>query len=287
MFALGLGAALVASVLFNVGIALQGLEARDAPRSLSLRFSLLPRLLKRRRWILGWLLGVIGIAPQVVAFGYAPFVVVQTALAVGLLLLLVIGVRAFHEPVGSAETIGVLAIVGGVALVSWGAPAHSETHRGNLAAVAVVGALSLIAFVPFVVRATRLDTGTLSIVASGCGFGASNIATKLMSDAVPRHIPLAIGWALAGVGIGVAATITGMTAFQRRPATTVVPVSTAVQMFLPIILEPLFLRERLVSASLYGAPIAIGLAVALAGTLLVSRTRAVSDLTAGALEPAP
>ena len=37
MYALGLLAALVASALFNVGIALQGIEARDTPKKLSLR----------------------------------------------------------------------------------------------------------------------------------------------------------------------------------------------------------------------------------------------------------
>ena len=44
MFALGLAAALVASVLFKVGIVLQAVEARTTPRSLGLRPSLLARL---------------------------------------------------------------------------------------------------------------------------------------------------------------------------------------------------------------------------------------------------
>jgi hypothetical protein len=78
---------------------------------------------------------------------------------------------------------------------------------------------------------------------------------------------------------GIAATITGMT-FQRRRATTVVPVSTAVQTFLPILLEPFFLREHWASAQFSGVPIALGLLVALAGTILVSRTKAVSELSA-------
>ena len=73
-----------------------------------------------------------------------------------------------------------------------------------------------------------------------------------------------------------------MTAFQRRKATMVVPVSTAVQTFLPIVLEPFFLRERWASAAFDGAPIAAGLLLALAGTVLLARTRAVSELAAGA-----
>jgi hypothetical protein len=71
-----------------------------------------------------------------------------------------------------------------------------------------------------------------------------------------------------------------MTAFQRRRATTVVPVSTAVQTFLPILLEPFFLREHWSAAPYGGAPILAGLLLALTGTILVSRNPAVGRLAA-------
>jgi hypothetical protein len=281
MFAVGLTAALVASALFNVGIALQGIEARSAPKQLGLRVSLLTRLFRRKRWVLGWVLGVVGIAPQVLAFGAAPFVVVQTVLASGLLILLFIGSRLFEEHVGRLEVAGVSSIIGGVALVAWGAPPHVETHRAGAAVIAVAAGLAAAGFFPFVVRGTRWDTGMGAIVASGAGFAASNVATKLLSDDIGTgHYVNATLWAIVGLIAGVAATITGMTAFQRRRATTVVPVSTAVQTFLPILLEPLFLREHWASARFGGVPIVVGLLVALAGTIVVSRTKAVSDLSA-------
>jgi drug/metabolite transporter (DMT)-like permease len=218
-----------------------------------------------------------------VAFAYAPFEVVQPALAAGLLLLLALGARTLHETVGPTEVTGVLAIIAGIALVSWGAPPHAEAHRGGFEVIAVVAALCAGGLVPFAVRGTRLDSALLVIAASGFGFAAANVATKLMSDDVGlRHWPNAVAWAAVALGMGIAATLTGMTAFQRRPATTVVPVSTAVQTFLPIVLEPLFLREQWGSATLDGAPIFVGLAVALVGTVLVSRARAVSELTARA-----
>jgi uncharacterized membrane protein len=84
--------------------------------------------------------------------------------------------------------------------------------------------------------------------------------------------------------MGVVATLVGMTAFQRLAATTVVPVSTCVQTFLPIVLEPLFLRERWASANLDGAPIIVGLLIAMVGCVLVSRSPAVSDLIAQAAD---
>jgi drug/metabolite transporter (DMT)-like permease len=281
VFAVGLAAALVASAFFNIGIALQGIEARSAPKKLGLRVSLLTMLFRRKRWVAGWVLGVVGIAPQVLALAYAPFVVVQPALASGLLILLFIGSRMFGEHVDWVEITGVSAIIGGVALVAWGAPQHTEAHRAGAAVIAVVAALAAAGFFPFVVRGTRWDTGMGSIVASGAGFAASNVATKLLSDDIGSgHYVVAACWAAVGLITGIAATITGMTAFQRRRATTVVPVSTAVQTFLPIVLEPLFLREHWTSAKLDGAPIGVGLLVALVGTIVVSRTRAVSELSA-------
>jgi uncharacterized membrane protein len=57
-----------------------------------------------------------------------------------------------------------------------------------------------------------------------------------------------------------------------------VPVSTAIQTFLPIVLGPVFLRENWGSS----LPIALGLALAAVGTVLVARSRAVSDLVAAA-----
>jgi hypothetical protein len=55
-----------------------------------------------------------------------------------------------------------------------------------------------------------------------------------------------------------------------------------VQTFLPLLLEPLFLKEHWTSATFDGAPILIGVAVALIGTVLIARTDAVAELAAGA-----
>jgi drug/metabolite transporter (DMT)-like permease len=287
VFALGLVSALVASALFNVGIALQALEARRTPRSLSLRLTLIAVLLRRKVWLLGLLLGLVGIAPQVLALATAPFVVVQPALAVGLLLLLAIGARSLAEPVGRAEYAGVLAIIAGVALVSVGAPEHVETHRGGVVVIAVVCALLVPAVLPLPLRDTRFDTSLLTLVACGAGFAAANVATKLMSDDVGlRHWPNGAAWAAAALVGGIAATITQMTAFQRLRATLVVPTTTAIQTFLPVVAEPLFLRERWASPLRDGVPIAFGLAIALVGSVLLARSQAVTGLVAQT-QPSP
>ncbi|MEA2274448.1 MAG: hypothetical protein QOI98_3156 [Solirubrobacteraceae bacterium] len=288
MFVVGLAAALVASALFNLGIVLQALDARLQPPERGLRLSLLIALLRRPRWVAGFLMGGVGFLLEVLAFEDAPFVVVQPALAAGLLLLLFLGVRILGERIGWWETAGVVAMVGGIALLAAGAPGHSETHRSQLAILAVVAGLTLVAVAPFAVRGRRMDTALLVIVGSAAGFAAGNVATKLMSDDLNHdHYLPAVVWLAVTLGTGILAVITEMTALQRRAATTVVPLSFAVQTFLPIVLEPAFLSERWSSAPGYGIPLALGLVLILVGMLAVSRTRAVSTLASGEVGKPP
>ena len=279
----GLAAAVLASILFNVGVVLQAVDARVAPRSLQLRVALLRRLIGRPIWVTGLVLGLLGGVPQAYAYAHAPFVLVQPVLATGLLLVLVLGARLLHEPVGARELFAVLAIIGGVALVAWGAPSHTEAHRGAVHVLAVFALLAVGGLLPFAVRGTRLDTGTLVIWATGFGFAATNVGTKLLGDNFDLgHYANAAVWGLAALVMGIVATIVNMTAFQRRAATTVVPVSTAVQTFRPIVLEPLFLRERWGSAPDDGVPLLLGLLLALLGVVVLTRSKVVSEMIAEA-----
>ena len=119
------------------------------------------------------------------------------------------------------------------------------------------------------------------MVASGCAFAATNVATKLLGDDVNvEHWGNAVVWGALAAVMGVLATIVNMTAFQRCAATVVVPVSTAVQTFLPIVLEPLFLREQWGSAAYDGGPLIAGLALALVGCILITTSPAVGRLVA-------
>jgi hypothetical protein len=281
-FLCGLVAAIVAAIFFNVGIALQAIEARRAPPELRLRVGILGHLLQRPIWLLGAVLGIVGIAPQLIALAYAPFAVVQTALTAGLAILLLIAARYLHEPVGHRAWSGVALLIVGVALVSWGAPAHSEAHRGSLAPILVVCGTALLAAAPFFLQWIGIEHGLLLALSAGVGFAGANIATKLASDDVAsRQWIAAAGWGVAVALLGICATITSMSAIQRSAATMVVPVSTAVQTFLPIVLEPLFLEEHYVSFWTELFPVGLGTLVAVAGVVLVASNPAVAALASG------
>ena len=105
VLALGIAAAVGASVLYNTSIALQALEARDVPGEHSLRISLIGRLLRNRKWLGATALGLLGWPLEIVALLLAPLTVVQPCLASGLIVLLWLGVtQAGGERPGRAST---------------------------------------------------------------------------------------------------------------------------------------------------------------------------------------
>ncbi len=286
MLAAGLIAGIVSSVLFNVGIALQAVEARRTPAEESLRPVLIWHLLRRRLWVYGLGIEWLGVPMEILAFAWAPFIVVQPLLACGLLVLLAVAGRLLGERPTVEALVGVGAIIASVALIAWGAPGVQDTHRGAVAVIAVVGGLTAVSFVPFALRGSRLDTALTAVLGSACGFAATNVAMKLMADDIgSAHLPQAGAWIVVAAVAGFAATVTGMTALQRAPATMVIPISTAVQTFLPVALEPLFLAESFRDADLEGFPLLVGLVVMLVGIVIVARSGPVSALAAGMPPP--
>ena len=168
-------------------------------------------------------------------------------------------------------------------LLAWGTPTGIETVTSEAAVISVMGAMAAVALVPFALRGRgRLDSATFVIVASALAYGAANIATKLVSDGVGDGAWILVAvWLAVTAAIGVIGLTTEMTALQRRPATFVVPVSFAIQTFLPIAFEPIYLTERWGSAAVDGIPLIVGLALVALGAIAVARTRAVSALAVG------
>jgi len=151
---LGLLVASSAAALYAVGIALQAHEARSVPVLHSLRPSLLRQLAARRLWVLGALLGLVAWLVQAAALLFTPVTIVQPALAVGLIVLMIIGVTRLGEHVGRQEVLGVLAVVAGISGLAVAAPPHHATHAGGATLAITMTALGAAAFAPYIV--TRL-----------------------------------------------------------------------------------------------------------------------------------
>ncbi len=277
---LGIALSLAAAVLFNVGAALQALDAREVPEEDGLKGSLLLRLLRRRRWLFGTALVILGFPFQAVALSIASLAAVQSVLALGLVVLLVIGATKLGERVGAAEVGAVAALIAGAALVVLGAPHESSRGRGLAFSAGVMALLTFLAFVPYVWRHRRIGQGfTLS---AGVAFGASNVSAKLFTDDLQHgNTVLVVTWLVLSGLTGVLAVQSEMVAFGRRPATRVVPIVFVLQTLSPVLLAPVYLRERWSTVPFYGAPLIVGVLLVVFGAMAVGRTHAVSLLAGG------
>ena len=295
MLALGIAAAVAASALYNTSIALQAFEARDVPDEHSLRLSLLGRLIRNRRWLGATALGLAGWPLEIVALLLAPLTVVQPCLASGLVLLLWLGVKRLGERPGRREAVAVTAIVAGVTGVALAAPERTTDHAGAGAIALALAFVAIPIAAPYVLRFRGSPTqdgveiasvhwlGMLMVVAAGCGYAWTSIASKLLTDELATGALLvAIAWlATAALSEGLA-LLSEMSALQARPATHVAPAMFAVQVLVPVLLAPLIFGESWGSTPLGGAALVASMLVAVGGAVTLAGSPAVGGVIAAA-----
>jgi drug/metabolite transporter (DMT)-like permease len=281
VLALGIAAAVTASLLYNASIALQALEAREVPAEHGLRPSLLGRLLRNRRWLGATALGLLGWPFEIAALLLAPLTVVQPCIASGLVLLLWLGATRLGERPGRRELTAVAAIVIGIAGVAWAAPERSTSHAGAgaIGMALVIIALPLLA--PYALRGPLAGNlrrlGLLATLSAGFGYAWTAIASKLLTDqlAAGALVVAAVWLATAAASEGLA-LLSEMSALQRRPATNVAPIMFAVQVLVPVLLAPLIFDETWSGTPLGGIALAAFIGVTLAGTVLLAGSKAVA-----------
>jgi drug/metabolite transporter (DMT)-like permease len=274
----GLALAALAAACYDGAVVLQAVEARAvgdaAPGAGGLR-----ALARRPRWLGATALAVAGWPFQVAALALAPLTLVQPTLALGLVLVLVLGSRLLREPVGTRGLAAALTIAAGVGTLAWAAPEPSHVHAGTATIAAVIAALTLAAGAPWLARG-RLP-GDWLILAAGCAYAATGVLAKLLVDALAAGDALtalglaALTGALAAVGLG-----DEMSALQRVAAARVAAGAFTVQVVAPVLLAPLLAGEHWGATPLGGGAILLGLAAVVAGTLALEAEPAVSGLAA-------
>ena len=281
MLALGIVAAVLASLLYNTSIALQALEAREVPGEHGLRPSLLGRLLRNRRWLGATALGLLGWPFEIAALLLAPLTVVQPCIASGLVLLLWLGATRLGERPGPREFLAVAAIVGGIAGVAWAAPDRSTDHAGAGAIALALVLIALPLLAPYALRRPLARNvhrlGLLATISAGFGYAWTAIASKLLTDELAAGtLLLAALWLVTAAASEGLALLSEMSAVQRRPATHVAPMMFAVQVLVPVLLAPLIFNESWAGTPLGGAALLAFVALALAGTVLLAGSKAVA-----------
>ena len=285
MLALGIVAAIGASLLYNTSIALQALEARQVGGEHSLKPSLIGNLLRNSRWLGATALGLLGWPLEILALLLAPLTVVQPCLASGLILLLWLGSTKLGESPGRREMIAVAAIVGGVIGVAWAAPERTTDHADTLAIALALALVAVPIALPYALRSRGGAAGFLAVLSAGCGYAWTAIASKLLTDELAAGTLLvAAGWLATAIASEGVALLSEMSALQKRPATHVAPTMFAVQVLVPVLLAPLIFGESWSTTPLGGVALVAFIAVAVAGTVLLAGSKAVGAVIESAHE---
>jgi drug/metabolite transporter (DMT)-like permease len=272
----GMAAASAAAVCFDGAVILQAYEARQVAPEHALRLSLLARLARRRRWLLGTAIAIAGWPLQLLAYALAPVTLVQPCLALGLLVLLAAGSRALGEPVGAREWAGAAAVIGGVIALAASGVGHTEQLPDPAGIAIVCGGLALVAGSPFALGRGRLTAWPL-IGAAGAAFSLTALGGKLLTLELEHGRPAAaLGWALVVAAAAGAGFLVDMTAMQRFEATRVAPPMFVLETAVPVALAPLLFGERWSATPGGGAAVGLGLLLVLGGGAALGASRSVA-----------
>ncbi len=260
------------SSLYALSTSLQALEARRSSTSAALRASLLGGLARRPLWLLGTAAGLIAWPIQALALSLASVAVVSPALGLGLIVLLVLGVRLLHERIGVREIGGAVAIAGAIAALGWAAPPDSASFtRAGQVGVAVL--LGLAAIAPYLLRLVGGAGGLATSIAAGLAWAAVGLATvEIDASIADRHWLAGLAWGAGVAAAGWSGLLSEMTALQTWPATRSIPVVFGLEMSIPAALAPVLTLVQPAHAVTFGA----ALAVAVAGAALLGSSRAVA-----------
>ena len=277
--------AVLASCLVNAAICLQAVEARAVSTEHSMRLSLLGRLIRRPRWLLGMLLAALAWPCQTIALLLAPLTVVQPADSAGLILLLIVGSRFLGEHVGMIERLSVAGIMAGVVGLTFLAP-EREVSDSQPAELAIwLGVVALIAIAPFALRRFHRGGGLIVVLGAGFAFAWTAFATKLISDAIDTETFLILLlWVPTAAFAAMMGVTSEMSALQQRQATQVAPIIFVIEMLVPIALGLLVGGESWDFDALRLAGLILALGIVAASVAALAHSGAVAGMIAAGHE---
>jgi drug/metabolite transporter (DMT)-like permease len=282
--ALGFALALAAACCYETGYALQAIEARRAPAERALRPSLIAYLVRRPVWLGATALSLVGWPLQIAALTEAPLTLVQPTLALGLVLLLVLGVRILGEHVGTREIVAVAMIIASVALFAWAAPRDTgdvERGAGLVAALSILIAVALLPYAIALIRERRYPM-LLLVASAGAADGLAAFVAKIVAqDASAGELVAVVVWAALVAAVVIVGLISESTALQSFAATRVAPTVLVMQIVIPVVLAPLVGGEGWGGTPLGGAVLGAALVTIAVGAGLLASSPAVAQLAVG------
>lgn len=277
----GIAFSVLAALMFTIGNLVEK-HAVDQMAALEARQIgvLLRRLLGSRMWLTGFVVSLFALGFQVIAFSLAPLVVVQVINNAGLVLLVFVSRRRFHERISRRDGAGLAVLILALACVSGSLGSKDAVGVGGSPLVVVV-VVAVTAVVVLLVLAGLsgwgVDVGLLFGISSGLLYGAAALGTKGASTLVARYGLLA---SLSRVAMSpypylfvvasVAALALFQTGLQRSRISLVAPLSTVISSVYVVALGMPVFGERFPSDPARSLLRFAGFAAVLVGTFVLA-----------------
>lgn len=277
MRTLSLAAALLAAACFGLGSVLQKAAADRETATAGLELSLVVRLLRQWRYLLGWGFDLMGWGLQIVALRVLPLFAVQAfvAMNVGFTALFARAMLGDRLPRRGLPALALLAV--SAVLLAISAPTDQPV-RLSLVGFGAVGA-GLLVVLAIGVGAARRAAPARSAAAlgglAGVGFGMVAVMSKAVAPAAGQGTVAAVAAALTSpaayllAAAGVLATLLYATGLQRGSVVAVDAPLVAAELILPTVLG-LFLLGEPLPAGLALVATAAGFLGAATGALVLS-----------------
>ncbi len=183
---------LLSAIVINVGNVVQKHAVGSLPEFSARRSGHLVRTLATSKlWMGGFVLCLLGLALQIMAFALAPIPVVQSIFNAGIVLLVLFSRVRLGERLHRAEWIGLGVVVVSLVAISLSLEGTSSSVGLSGSGIKVlIAAVPTIAVVALVLRAIQKGHGKLGFlygVAAGLLYGGAALGTKGASTLVVRH----------------------------------------------------------------------------------------------------
>jgi hypothetical protein len=244
----GLALAFVSVLALTGGFALQQHAVRRVDQ-LTLRRPLASArgLLRARRWLAGFMLGLCGWALYVAALGRAPLSLVQAVAGSGIGVLVLCMAVVHRRLPARPETVGALLATAGLAALGLSLAGAGAAHHVSISG-ARVGACVVIAAAAACALARRASAGAVGVSAGLC-YGIGDVATKAFLVALPPHAGLSSVLADPYLGVALAAHGGGFlllqAAFRQGGVVAAIAPMTAAMNLLPMAAGVLVLGDPL------------------------------------------
>lgn len=266
---LGLGAALIAAMLYGVASILQATGARQAASSEGLDPRLVIRLLQQPAFLAALALTLLGFVFHLLAVRSVPLFLAQAGIAVSLVVTALLAVRVFDDHLSRAEWAAIGAVVVGLVLLS-GSAGEAGTKRDstglNLSLYATLVGMVVVGF--FAARSQGTAAAGVLGLLGGLGYAVVGISSRILPDFVLTDLLTSPATYALGLGGGLAFYLYSV-ALQRGSAVAATTPMIAVQTVTPAAVG-VFLLDDQIRDGWWPAAI-LGFAITAAASIVLVR----------------